>query len=122
VLSVFPIFIASISLIYKSLLFIAIIASLLIYRTREIKRNGLLIRYKPELGWEIALQGNDYYSIEVLPSTVITSFFIVLHFKRHKNKKQTTLIAKDALIDDEFRKLMVLLKISGVRKDGNEPK
>jgi len=121
-LSIFPVFVASISLVYKSLLFIAIIASLLIYRAREIKRNAMLIRYIPELGWGITSQEQDYYSIEVLPSTVITSFFIVLHFKRHKNKKQTILIAKDALIDDEFRKLMVLLKISGIRKDGNEPK
>ena len=40
---------------------------------------------------------------------------IVLHFMQNK-QKQTILICRDALFYDEYRKLMVALKITGLKR------
>lgn len=92
-----------------------VLVSLLIYVKREINFHGLLIRHSSGLGWEVAYSENNFHVIEILASTVITRYLIALHFI-HNNKKQTILICRDALMYDEFRKLMVALKISGLNK------
>ncbi len=74
------------------------------------------IRYSSVVGWDITQNGDVFHLIEVLPSTVLTSYLLILHFKAHNKKIQTILIVKDALTHDNYRKLMVLLKIAGVKK------
>ena len=108
-------FINALDLVYKVIITLMILVSLLIYLKREINFHGLLIRYSSGFGWEIAYSENNFYAIEILASTIITRYIIILHFI-HNNKKQTILICKDALFYDEFRKLMVALKISGLNK------
>ena len=58
---------------------------------------------------------NNFHVIELLASTVVSRYIIVLHFVQNK-ENQTILICRDALFYDEFRKLMVALKISGLNK------
>jgi toxin CptA len=66
------------------------------------------IRHTAGLGWELA-DGNDVEAIEIINSTVITTFAIFLHFKRNA-KKQSLLILNDALAEDDYRRLIVRLK------------
>jgi len=73
-------------------------------------------------GWEFADFDNVFFQMQVMPSTVLTPYFLILHFQPHNHSKRTILICRDALIDDEYRKLLVILKISGLKKRAHEPK
>jgi len=108
-------FINALDLIYKIIITAMVLISLYIYLKRENDFHGLSIRHSTEFGWEVAYSENNFYAIEILASTVVTRYIIVLHFMQNK-KNQSILICRDALIYDEFRKLMVALKISGLKK------
>lgn len=112
-----PVYLSAIVFIYKAILSGSIVFSLFFYLKQEIKKPNFTIRHNLKTGWEIADQNNYFQSIEILPSTVLTPYAIVLHIKQQNRKKQTILIFKDALKNDEFRKLMVELKMVGLFKD-----
>ena len=102
---------------YKIALIICILISLFVYLRKEAVFKGVSIRYDSLSGWEMAQPSNAVYRhIQILPSTVITPYLIVLHLKTNNNQKPTLLICKDALIGDGFRRLMVELKISWKEK------
>ncbi len=102
--------------IYKVIIAIMVLVSLLVYLKREINFHGLLIRHSTGFGWEVAYSENNFYVIKILASTIITRYLIVLHFMQNK-KKQTILICRDALFQNDFRRLMVALKISGLNRE-----
>lgn len=107
----------ALALDYKIALIIFILVSLFVYLRKEAVFKGVSIRYGSLSGWEMAQPSNATYKpIQILPSTVITSYLIVLHLKANNNQKPILLICKDALIDDGFRRLMVELKISWKEK------
>jgi len=98
---------------------VTIILLILISLTRNLKREfqfqSVFIRISLQKGWEITFVDNCFIAMEILPSSVISPYFIVLHFKPQKMPKQTLFIFKDALVDDEYRKLVVQLKILGLK-------
>lgn len=65
------------------------------------------IRYTEKLAWEISY-GGDFETVDILKSTVITTTFIFLQMQ----DKPTILIANDALGEDDYRQLVVRLKIT----------
>lgn len=65
------------------------------------------IRFSEKLGWEIS-DDDDFEAVCVLKSTVITTHFIFLHLQ----DKSALVIASDALGEDEYRQLIVKLKIT----------
>jgi toxin CptA len=65
------------------------------------------IRHTEKHGWEISDDG-DFEAIAVAKSTVATSFFIFLHMQ----DKPALLIARDALSEDDYRQLIVKLKMT----------
>ena len=96
-----------------------LLISLFFYANRERNSQGFTLRYSSELYWEIANPNDDFKLINISSSTVLSSYLIFLHYHiiEGVDKKQTLktqLICKDALIDDEFRRLKVALKISGL--------
>ena len=115
-IAIVAVFINALDLIYKVIITLMVLVSLLVYLKREINFHDLIIRYSTEFGWEVAYSENNFDAIEVLDSTVITRYIIILNFIQNK-KKQTILICRDALFYDEYRKLMVKLKISGISRE-----
>jgi toxin CptA len=93
--------------IVKSVLFIGICIHHW-FTLKRVNEQHYKIRHTEGLGWELA-DGNDVEAIEIINSTVITTFAIFLHFKNNA-KKQSLLILNDALSDDEYRRLIVRLK------------
>lgn len=116
-LAIIAVFISALALLYKTILTVCILVSLFIYAKREFDFEGLTIRYADSFGWEIAFSENQFNPIQVLPSTVITSHSIVLQYKTQSQQKRAIIICRDAMIKDNFRKLLVELKISGLSKD-----
>lgn len=115
------IFLCSLSFNNKLLLLVVLFISLLVYLKREICLYGITISFSTIKGWEFGGIDGVFLPIQVLPSTVLTPYLLILHIKLQNNSKKTILIFKDALIDDDYRKLLVRLKISGLQKVANEP-
>lgn len=65
------------------------------------------IRFTEKSSWEIA-NGDDFETIEILSSTVITTAYIFLHLKN----KAPIVVASDALNQTEYRQFIVKLKIT----------
>ncbi len=88
---------------------------------KRLKNEAYTIKYTEALGWQLS-KDQDLVSIEILNSTVITTFAIFLHYKerspsnfRSPGAKQTRLILNDALSDDDYRCLLVKLKITHIK-------
>jgi len=77
-----------------------------------------VIRHNEAVGWQLAKTKNDdYQSIQILPTTVLTAQCIVLHFQLQTGKKQYVVIMNDALDSKDYHYLLVDLKISGLSKN-----
>jgi hypothetical protein len=65
------------------------------------------IKYSEKLGWMVS-EGDDYVAVTIARTTVISTFFIFLHFQ----DKAAMLIPNDALTEDDYRQLVVKLKMT----------
>jgi hypothetical protein len=65
------------------------------------------IKYTEKLGWEISI-GGDFEAVTILKSTVVTTAFIFLQMQ----DKPTLIIASDALEKDNYRQLIIKLKMT----------
>lgn len=82
------------------------------FMIKRLKSGHYIVKQSEALGWEVS-DGNDFKSIQVLNSTVITIFAIFLHFTDN-TQKQSVLIVNDALSEDDYRRLIVRLKTAGI--------
>lgn len=81
--------------------------------SRHTKNRRLAIRHSHVAGWEVSL-GQGYEPINVLGSTVTTTFAIFLHFTTRDNVRHNALILNDALLADDYRQLLVRLRTAGI--------
>ncbi len=80
----------------------------LLFVFKRLKTEQCSIKQSDATGWELG-DGNDFESIQILNSTVITVFAIFLHFNNSAGK-QFMLIVNDALTEDDYRRLILRLK------------
>jgi hypothetical protein len=99
----------------------AVISLHLRYVLERLNAQKFTIKYTDALGWEIS-QGDCFCPIEILKSTVITTYVLVLHFKPgfrigypESDAKKTLLILKNSLAEDDYRYLIVKLKTAGLK-------
>ncbi len=119
-LAVFIVGITAIPLIPQVILIILILFSLIFYLKQEKAIKIYTLRYSTAFGWEITNSENEFQLIEILPTTVLSPYLVFLHYRiSNNNKKQNiyVLITKDRLSHDDFRKLRVELRISGLREN-----
>ncbi len=88
---------------------------------RRLDTENHTIKYAEALGWELST-GDGFVSIEILKSTVITTFALFLHFKYKSQPpsirmadKKTLLILSDALAEEDYRCLIVKLKTTAIK-------
>jgi hypothetical protein len=62
-----------------------------------------------ETGWQL-VNHDEVLTLQILPSTVISTIAIFLHFKADNQANDAHVIFCDALADDDYRKLIVMLK------------
>jgi hypothetical protein len=65
------------------------------------------LKYSEKRGWELS-DGGDFMQIEILHSTVLTTIFIFLHLRN----KPAIIIANDSLSENDYRQLLVKLKMT----------
>lgn len=98
-----------IQLIISALILLSFIVYVIQANDNVAIRHGLLT------GWEwFNLECGFFSPIEILSTTYISRLFIILHFKSQNHQKKTILIARDALPKNEYRRLLVTLKINGL--------
>lgn len=88
------------------------------FMCKNEKNRHFKIKHAEGTGWELENDKN-FESIDIARSTVITTFAIFLQFKQ-KNIKQSLLIVKDMLNEDDYRRLIVRLKTTGKQKNTSE--
>jgi hypothetical protein len=96
----------SLAISLKVVLLLAIGCHYYFYNKRRAKPYSL--EYT-ETGWQL-LDHDEVLTLQILPSTVISTIAIFLHFKPDNQAKNTRVIFCDALADDDYRKLIVMLK------------
>ena len=108
------------SLVFKSILIIGTCLQGWI-TLKHSKNNQLTIKYTDTIGWQIS-KDHDLAAIEILNSTVVTPFAIFLHYKKScllsiktTQEKHSHLILNDTLSDEDFRRLIVKLKITHIK-------
>jgi hypothetical protein len=88
---------------------------------RRINAEHFNIKYTDALGWEVS-EGCGFASVEIMKSTVITTFALFLHFKhglqarswKHGPEK-TRLVLNDMLTEEDYRCLIVKLKTTAIK-------
>ena len=113
-LAILSVMLNSLAWMYKVILIVLLLVSLWDCLKQEIGRKGFSVRFNALLGWEVAWLGNDFCAATLLKSTVVTPYLIILHFKMLDNRKHAALIVKDAMTKNEYRQLLVKLKVSGI--------
>lgn len=83
---------------------------------RACRTDTVYLRYSPTDAWTISVDGNRFDAIKLKPNTVISTPLTVLQFKVLTTHK-SLLIFSDAMPADQYRKLIVQLKISGLTFD-----
>lgn len=94
----------------------AVILTLWRLNTRRWNKEAVYLNYNGNTGWEISHDGLDYAAVTILRSTVITNRVIFLHYAIDNRPHRSLLIAKDSLAINDFRRLIVKLKLSGYGK------
>jgi len=101
--------------------FFAIICINLWLSVRRLNLEYYTIKYTEAFGWEVS-EGLAFTSVEILKSTVITTFALFLHYKHGSQSqpsksgyKKTLLILNDALAEEDYRCLIVKLKTAAIK-------
>lgn len=88
---------------------------------RRLNAERQTIKYSEALGWEVS-EGDGFTSVEILKSTVLTTFVLFLHFKHSSQAqssksghKKTLLVLSDALANEDYRCLIVKLKTTATK-------
>jgi len=88
---------------------------------RRLNVEHYTIKHTEALGWEVT-EGCEFVSVEILKSTVITTFVLFLHFKPvsqtqswTSGHKKTLLVLSDALAGEDYRCLIVKLKTTAIK-------
>ena len=106
----------AVALAFKLLLVFLLCDSLYFHYWRYQKAYYLLsLKYTTEFAWEI-FRNNRLTSIRILNSSVLASFVIILHIQMNK-KQRTVLVCRDAVSAEEYRQLLVALKITLTNSD-----
>lgn len=96
---------------YQAVLSVLVLLSA--WMNRDGGRSGsVALRYTPDQRWWLALDGKDFQLIRIQSSTVISSGLIFLHWVCDENIRGVVVIANDAMTANDYRKLMVYLKIT----------
>lgn len=112
--------IAAVAGIYNALavtIQISVFTAVAIHLYADIKRlkdTSVKIKYSEMTDWEISEADEQFASVQILTTTVITSFVMILHY-RHESilspkRIKTLLIMNDSLSKNDFRRLLVSLK------------
>jgi hypothetical protein len=104
-------FLTGVALIIKGLIFMMVLVSLTRKYYTFKPQQWAQLKYSDEQGWCYAQEEQPLTPITILPSTVITTRWVIIHALNENKQWQAIIIGYDSLVDDYFRQLRVNLKI-----------
>lgn len=114
-LAIIAVFLSPVSWSFQWLTGLGVVISFIFYR--RFATYAFTLKHNPSVGWEwLDITGvtGDFSGIEILPSTVLTTFLIALHFKTQNHRNKAIIICKDTMPTDQYRQLLVALKVNGI--------
>lgn len=79
------------------------------WQLNRLKNQYYTLKYSEAFGWELS-EGSDFIAIDILGSTVMTTFVVFLHYKKASGRKRVLIIFHDALEEEDYRCFIVKLK------------
>jgi membrane-bound toxin of toxin-antitoxin system len=116
ILSVIAVYLTSLSLEVRVILLAGIGLSLIFWIWDYNLRGHEQIRFSEQAGWQLKRSKGAFFSIRILPASIVTLWCIVLLFE-NGGRRQTLIIFNDELPARDFRRLIVLIKTSGLKKE-----
>lgn len=110
-LSVLACWLNDLTILYSLALSLLAIASWY-FQHKACEASCIYLRYTPTDGWTVSFDGNEYFVVQIRPTTMVGRMLTVLHFSA-KNSHSSLVIFKDAMTANDYRRLIVALKISG---------
>ncbi len=101
----------------------AILTILVIYNGQKVYKGEtrfdktLWLNYSTGEGWQIAGQDLDFQTITILPSTVVTPWLTIIHYQTTEKPRLSLVVSKDALTPENYRQLIVKLKVKGIKPE-----
>lgn len=80
------------------------------YQSRQ-PQSDFYLRYSDKNQWSAAFNNQPFQPIAILTTTVITQWLVILHFEIQQ-RPLTRLIFRDSLSRNDYRRLMVELRIN----------
>jgi hypothetical protein len=90
------------------------------FNLKGLQNVSVKIKHSDVSGWEIADIGEDFQSVQILTTTVISSFLVLIHYQVQSTlgvttkRMRTLLVINDALDQKDYRSLVVRLKTTAV--------
>lgn len=92
----------------------AVICLHLFLVVRNLNSTQHTIKHSEAFAWQVWGE-HGFEPVEILYSTVITTFAVFLHIKRENADKQTILVLSDTLPEDVYRHLIIRLRTTVVK-------
>ncbi len=98
-----------------------LILSLSVAASWVVQRNAcgtghIFLRYTITEGWAVSFDEELYIVVKIEPTTVTGRMLTILHFSAD-NRSRALVIVKDAMSANDYRRLIVNLKISGYSQE-----
>ena len=98
--------------IFLNLLLSAVVMASWFFQYKACEADSIYLRYTLNDGWAVSFSADNYLAVKIKPTTVVARMLIVLHLHAD-NRSKTLVIFNDAMTAHDYRRLTVLLKISG---------
>lgn len=99
----------------KALLVLVVLVSFIWqWKKHQLKPDSLVLKHNDAKGWELIDQQGKTCSVTIGKSSVATTFLTVLHLEHSGRLHHIMLIPRDSVSAEDYRKLVVRLKISSL--------
>jgi len=104
--------------VLKIILFVVLLVSMVLTLRKGGPGNVKFMTWKEGPEWVIELKDNKQYKTQLLPSSFVSPWLVVLNFKRaDEQPRRSVTLFRDALDGESFRRLRVRLELEGTGKD-----
>ena len=108
----------SLPVLIKGAVFVTVVIHYYV-QSKQLNAQQYTIKHTEPAAWELS-EGGEFVSVAVLPSTVISTVVIFLHLKTESKTRKNLVIVSDSLAADDYRSLIVRLKITLHDKENSD--
>ncbi len=96
---------------FAVLILVVLVHFIWMYKLYFTTETAYQLSYDPVQHWSLSFQKNQPEPVTLLDSTVSTTFMVIIHARLTTGEIRYLVIFYDALPDDQFRRLRVLIRL-----------